>query len=179
MTSRCQRVIDVVSPERNPHTVSFLIMGLTFDLPDSYRLVYLKINDTWVRETGNLTALSDTDNVLIEIEPIHTDPGFSKPEQWIVTGAELREMAAQSPKNRLSLVVDVSGGPGVSAGEVELGRELVERHRRNQTGSIGARRQPYKDCLLVATADKLRDKAIWHARVGIERSSKEVGRSCR
>jgi hypothetical protein len=35
--------------------------------------------------------------------------------------------------------------------------------------STAASRQPYKGYVLVATADKIRDKAIWHARVGIDR----------
>jgi hypothetical protein len=30
-------------------------------------------------------------------------------------------------------------------------------------------RQPYKGCVLVATADNIRDQAIWHASVGIGR----------
>ena len=38
--------------------------------------------------------------------------------------------------NQLNLVAPISGGPGVSAGEIKLGRQLIERIRREQ-----ARRQ--------------------------------------
>jgi len=72
---------------------------------------------------------TDDDVLLIKIEPVEAN---AVPEELLVTMPELREMEERWKDNRLNLVAPISGGPGVSAGEIKLGRQLIERIRREQ-----------------------------------------------
>jgi hypothetical protein len=104
-----------------------------YELPDCYRLTYLDLNGTTIKNLPHPVIPADDDVLLIEIEPIHPDPVT---EMLLVTLQELRQIEARWKDNRLNLIAPLSGAEGVSAGEIKLGRQLLERIRREQ-----ARRQ--------------------------------------
>ena len=114
-----------------------MLFGMTdpvdHELPDSYILTFLELNETPIKKLPHPVIPTDDDVLLIEIEPIGPGPVT---EKLLVTMPELRQMEERWKDNRLNLVAPISGGPGVSAGEIKLGRQLIERIRREQ-----ARRQ--------------------------------------
>jgi len=107
--------------------------SVDYELPDSYRLTYLELIGTPIKKLPHPVIPADDDVLLIEIEPIHPDPVT---EKLLVTLQELRQIEARWKDNRLKLIAPLSGAEGVSAGEIKLGRQLLERIRREQ-----ARRQ--------------------------------------
>jgi hypothetical protein len=102
------------------------------EVPDSYHLIILAINDTPVKQLPRPLTPSDEDRILVRIEPIHVDPTLAQPKELIVTMPELREMQYAARNNQVFLVAELSGEPGISAGEVKLGRQLLDKIQREQ-----------------------------------------------
>jgi hypothetical protein len=103
-----------------------------YDLPDSFILTYLEYKGIPFKQGPQPFEPQDDDSLRILIEPIHPDPALAKKEELLITFRELREMQDQWKENRLNLVTELSGEPGVSAGEIKLGRRLLEKIRREQ-----------------------------------------------
>jgi hypothetical protein len=74
----------------------------------------------------------DDDLLRVLIEPLHSDHALAKKEELLISFRELREMQDRWKENRLNLVNELSGEPGVSAGEIKLGKRLLEQIRREQ-----------------------------------------------
>ena len=103
-----------------------------YDLPDSFVLTYLEYKGIAFKQRPQPFDSQDDDLFRVLIEPIHPDPALAKKEELLITFRELREMQDRWNENRLSLVTELSGEPGVSAGEIKLGRRLIEKIRRDQ-----------------------------------------------
>jgi hypothetical protein len=107
-------------------------MTAEIDIPEYYRLTCLELNGSPIQELPQPAVSGDSDLLQVLVEPIHASYEFSRREELVITGAELREMEALSRYDHLQLVVDPCSGTGLSSGEVRLGVALLEKIRRKQ-----------------------------------------------
>jgi hypothetical protein len=90
------------------------------ELPDSYHLTILEINGVPIEKLPRPLTSTDEDSLRVRIQDIHIDPALAKEKYLYVTLPELREMQHPVQGNRLVLISELSGEPGVSAGAVKV-----------------------------------------------------------
>jgi hypothetical protein len=124
-------------------SISSILFDMTdsskLELPDSYLLTILEINGVPVEKLSRPLEPTETDSIYIRIEPVHINPAITRAEYLYVTLQELREMQRPNQGKQLILLAELSGEPGVSAGEVKFARQWIERILRDQENRRGER----------------------------------------
>jgi hypothetical protein len=115
------------------------------ELPESYYLTILEINGIPVEKLPRPLTGTDEDSLRVRIEDIHIDAAALAKEKYLyVKLAELREMQHPVQGNQLVVINELSGEPGVSAGEVKIARRLIEKIRRKQPERRGEKPNTHK-----------------------------------